>query len=193
MDTKAGMMYEAYMVTRAEIVTKARGQETQKVFECDLSGDNDHKLYLQIYFEAEPENQNRYEAVKPYMVKGALLHMEFVYRWYNDGLHLCLATFKKANAFHCGRGADGDPITAEEYFNVNRGYWAGYGVCGEWVQFPGVISLSGETVIPMNLQTIEKPKFLSYSDAKKSEYVLMWVKRSENLKEMFKKLLCFKK
>ncbi|MDO8443137.1 MAG: hypothetical protein Q7S81_02695 [bacterium] len=188
------MVYGVYMVTRAEIVIKPWDQKTQKVFECDLQGEDNHKLYFQIYFETGPEPLKKYEAVKSYMVKGALLEIEFAYRWYNDGLYLCLATFKKASAFRCGSDSlyEG-PITAEEYFNVNRGYWVSYKTSGEWVQFPGVISLGGETVIPMNPQTSEKPKFISYLAAKESEYALVWVKRSENRWEILKKLFCFKK
>lgn len=181
------MIYGVYMVMRAEVVTLG----DRKAFECDLLGDNNHKISLQIYIEhGSKEDLKRYEAIKPYAVKGTLLHIEFVCRWYNDGLQLCIATFKKATAFSCSFPYE--PITANAYFSSNRGYWARYETCGEWVQFPGVIGLGGEACIPMGLQqTSGRPKLLSYLAAKESEYALTWVKRSQNLKELVKKLLCF--
>jgi len=181
------MIYGVYMVTRAGVVIKGGAV----IFTCDLLGDDNHKLHCQIYFKQSKEELRRYEAIMPYMFKGALLHMEFVYRWYDDGLHLCLAAFKKAAAFRCG--IPPEPITVEEYFNVNRGYLARSEVYGEWVQFPGVINLGGEVVIPMNLQASGRPKFLSYLNAKESECALTWTKRTQNLKDVIKNLFCFKR
>ena len=192
-----GEMYGTYMVTRAEVVADKKwiSEGAQRVFECDLLGYNDHKLSFRIYLSSSlPENLKKYKAIEPYMIKGALIHAEFVYRWYNDGLYLCLATFKKATAFRCDRSSmSGDPVSAEEFFNVDRGCWVTTKVYGEWVQFPGVISLSGEVVIPMNLQTSERPKLLSCLEAKKSGYAFTWVKRTREFKDRIKKLLCFKK
>lgn len=172
------MLYEQYLVTRAELVDVKRAGDVQKRYICEMVNAKGHKIGFTLLLDGcvgAPDYRAKYETVAPFIEVGKLLHCEFALRWHDPYFQLCLSGIMKCRARKWDN--EGAEISPEDFFNSRRGYWATALAYGEWARFPGLINLEGEAFLPTRFDHKSYPVFSSEPLSESPSGALVWKKK----------------
>ena len=184
------MLYEDYLVTshgleevdRPLLLPKFRKQQR---YVCEMTDWNGHTIGISLALDqcvGAPENVKIYNLISPHIETGKFLHCEFALRWHHDHFLLCLSGFIKARAIN-GSGQE-MKIPPGEFLKNRRRYLVAVRIYGDWIRFPGLIDLGGESKLPVKFDGEAWPSFVS-DHKDQSKGVLVWKKKKSSIFNIF--------